>query len=680
MNSADFDWESLLCSDAPSGCSLKAALLTTYDRADERLLAEHLLPLLLKLSREPEGDGTERQFFLLELDRRLKQLHDRLVVVSSTVREEMDADPNEVASTTYGWIWRSIRHLTVGSRGRAVQHAKLWLMHWGAPDDGDGGTEYLEIVVSSSNLTMGAFKGQLQAAWRACVKLNSRRAEVRLRTWGLLPAFLQELAASAGAAIHINPFLDLLARAECPSGVSFLASVPGTHSRKVLRRTPWGAAGLKLIAPPGRGRVTASILTPYVGSWTAEGLRAWSEYFDGSPDRLELVWIDKSHPWARAKLWLLPKGALAALVKATAHILHLRHASDVPDGTDLFHEDHRVADDRWSHAKVYALRRGTSRRVIVTSANFSTAAWGCSTRDGELAIENFELGVCLEKGAWPFENLAAFENTRDVATVAEPPPRGTYNISWAQASWDGTKVTVDCRCKAGRDVVGTIKGGESSSSVPAWKVARDGRLRSAIVQWTRTKQPPSLACLTCGDEAVSVPVFDGRPPRDREDSLPPQVDEDVAQEMRDQLLFEQYGGRVAPEDSNVDDDALDGEGEERETRQDGESLGVERGTVAGGDEDDPVEGRRPDSYSVPAFVLARRHLRVVDNWADRVKRVVNNRTAEFEREWLVRDGKLLIDAFFRQAARDKRSTSANALGANLAAEELGLRLRHLLEA
>ena len=110
MASAEFGWESLLHTDAPQGCSLKAALFTTYDRADDRLLVEHLLPLLLKLSREPDGEGAERQYFLLELDGRLKRLHDRLLVVSSTAREE-PGDADEEDSGTYGWIWRSIRRL-----------------------------------------------------------------------------------------------------------------------------------------------------------------------------------------------------------------------------------------------------------------------------------------------------------------------------------------------------------------------------------------------------------------------------------------------------------------------------------------------------------------------------------------------------------------------------------------
>ena len=35
MTSPEFGWESLLQTDAPRSCSLKAALFTTYDRGDE---------------------------------------------------------------------------------------------------------------------------------------------------------------------------------------------------------------------------------------------------------------------------------------------------------------------------------------------------------------------------------------------------------------------------------------------------------------------------------------------------------------------------------------------------------------------------------------------------------------------------------------------------------------------
>jgi hypothetical protein len=207
--SVELDVPSLLDTDAPPECSLKPALFTTYDRADERLFVEHLLPLLFKLSREPDGEGAERQYFLLELDQRLKQLHGRIVVVSSTARDEA-GDSERSQTVGYEWIWRSVRHLTVGSSGRAVQHAKLWLLHWGVADS--NGAEYLEIVVSSANLTLDAVKRQLQAVWRTCIQLNPKHSDMRLAEGGVLPAILREFGARAGADERLDLFVDLLAR------------------------------------------------------------------------------------------------------------------------------------------------------------------------------------------------------------------------------------------------------------------------------------------------------------------------------------------------------------------------------------------------------------------------------------------------------------------------------------
>lgn len=680
MSNTEFAWELLLHTDAPAGCVLKAALFTTYDRPDERLLVEHLLPLLLKLSREPDGAGVERQFFLLELDRRLKQLHDKIVVISSTVREEaVDADTEN--GGTYGWIWRSIRHLTVGSQRKAVQHAKLWLLHWGAAD-GDG-QEQLEIVVSSSNLTMSAFKGQLQAGWRACLPLHSQRSEPRLRGWGMLPNFLAELANSAGDGDRLAGFAELLARADCPDGVSFVACVPGTHSRQVLRRTPWGSAGLGAVAPAGRGTVGVSILSPYVGSWRADGLRRWTAAFDGAPDRIDLVWIDKHHPWARLGRWLLPKATHSALVEAGATLRQFRHESDDPDGSDRFHDDHRHTDDRWSHAKVYGLRRGNSRRLLVTSANFSTAAWGSEGPNGDLTIENFELGVCLDGYAWPFEDLDAFDNPEDAATVSQQPSRGSAAITWAQADWDGKHVKIDCRCESAASLEGEIRSGKEWTPIAKWNVQADGRLRSAKVSWRDAETTPSTVRLTCGAETVCVDVFDLRPSPEREQSVPPEVDADLAEEMRDALLFEQYEGRAAPDfdDGKSDDEssAVSDDVDEN-TGDDSEDVTSEDAAAVGGELEEPggAVGRN-DSYAVPAFVLARRYLTVVDNWADRVGRVAGKTAAAFEREWLRRDGELLVDAFGRQAKRDEKAGPARAIGARLAAEELSLRLKHFPE-
>jgi hypothetical protein len=653
LSSTGFGWQSLLHTDAPLSSSLQAALFTTYDCADERLLVEHLLPIFLRLSREPDGEGAERQYFLLELDSRLKQLHGRLIIVSSTARDEPQGT-GEAESGAYGWVWRSIRHLTVGSRGKAVQHAKLWLLHWGAADtDGD---ERLEIVVSSTNLTRAAFKGQMQAAWRTCLKLHPQPSQKRLADWGVLPNFLRELAASAGDNERLDQFVNLLARADRPQGVTFVASVPGTHSRQVLRRTPWGTARLHEIAPLGHGKAHVAILTPFVGLWDPAGIRNWCARFGGAPDRIAMVWIDKNHPWAGK--WFLPDATLKTLLELDATLLKLRYEPGDCDETDFFHEEQHPADDRWSHAKVYSFTRGTSRRLLVTSANFSPAAWGRQNEQGELTIENFELGACIEQATWPFNDLESFDRPQNAATVPELPTRGSALIMWAKAAWDGNKVEVNCRCHADRVIDGTLKNGGELASIVNWTVGADGCLRSAVVPWTDSKRPPLLVTLACENETISVPIFDERPWREREDTLPPEVDENAAQMMRDELLFEQYGGHVAADDNGA-----------APTDSDGKLDEVDEASGPTG----------PDSYSVPAFALARRHLDVVDNWADQAKRTVTQKTGELERQLLVHDGELLIEAFRRQAKRDGQKGEAWAIGAKLAAEELTLRLKHFQE-
>lgn len=662
MSSSEFNWESLLCTDA-AGRSLKAGLFTTYDRADGRLLAEHLLPVLLHLGREPQGEGAERQYFLVELHERLKQLHDKLVIVSSAAREEPEDPQNPEAeeSRAYPWIWRSIRSLTVGSRRKAVQHAKLWLLHWGANDEG---IEHLEIVVSSTNLTHAAFKGQLQAAWRACIELRPQDAQVRLQGWGILPAFLRKLAESAGDDERLEPFVQLLARAECPEGVRFIASVPGTYSLRELKGTPWGAAGLGEIAPPGRGTVSISILSPFVGSWAPDALDRWCSWFGGLGKSLKLVWIDKRHPWAGR--WILPKSTLTVLLGTGAKLVRLRHDPDQDRANDPFHEEHRPRDDRWSHAKVYSLKRGNSRRLLVTSANFSPAAWGREGREGGLTIENFELGVCAGQGGWPFENLEVFDDMKSAATVSDLPNRGTALIAWAAASWDGKNVNVKCRCESNDSLKGEIAGGDQRVPVNVWTSEIGTPLRSACVPWAHAEPQPSLVRLICDRQTMTVVVFDERPSLERQDTLPPDVDKDLGQIMRDELLFEQYGGQIA--EDGVTEDASGVGSDDAEPEADATADGAEKPTTG-----------HVDSYAVPAFVAARKHLGVVDNWADRVNREANRSGGTFELQMLRRDGEFLKEAFQRQEKRDKEQSPAKAIGARLAAEEMALRLEHFPE-
>ncbi len=353
----------------------------------------------------------------------------------------------------------------------------------------------------------------------------------------------------------------------------------------------------------------------------------------------------------------MPETTLHSLTEVNATLLHLRHEPNDSEATDLFHEEHRHADDRWSHAKVYSFRRGNSRRLLVTSTNFSPAAWGRQKHNGELTIDNFELGVCIEQAVWPlFDNLEPFERAHDAATVSELSGRGSALILWARAVWDGKRIDVACRCEAKGDLKGEIKSGVEWTPITSWTSGDRDNLHTARFPWTDSERPPLLVHLTCEEETVSIPVFDERPSRDREDTLPPELDGDPEdmQRMRDELLFEEYGGRVADEDEG-----------EAPRNGDGKKNG---------------DSRSPDSYTVPAFDLARQHLRVVENWAERVKRIGTRDAEEFERELLRRDGELLIEAFKRQTEREGEKEAARAIGPKLAAEELTLRLKHFREA
>lgn len=679
MSKSDFDWESLLNTRATEGVKLLAALFTTFDRPDARLLAEHVLPALFGLQYSPDGEGLERAKFLVDLDDHLKCLHDRIVIVSSAVGDET-MELAEGDDSTYGWIWNSIRRAAVGRDRKAVQHAKLWLLHWS--DGGEEPHEYLEIVVSSCNLTRSGFRKQLQGGWRALVPLQPKRSETRLTGWGILPAFLNELAISADCVAQCVSFTELLARAVCPEGVTFVASVPGQHSRNVLRRTPWGVAGLATLVPPGRGKVKLSVLAPFVGSWTNESLGKWCEMYGGAPERLELAWIRHQHPWAITNCWRLPTTSHAALIAAKATLLELPVPDAAREGGSCFHPEHRDAHLRWCHAKVYGLERGNARWLLITSANFSSAAWGGVDDSGNLTIENFELGVCVPGVRWPFHRLEPFYDPNDAATVVVENVRATAVIMWARAAWDGKRVLIEYRAALGAEIAGSIFDGEQYERVVAWNpgeggapakgVDKDSGLRMASVPWATHKRPPRMVELTCRTEDMTIAVFDERPASEREATLPPELDPEFATRLRDTLLFERYGGVVPDDLEDIETEEIAAEcavGEDVE----GGNSGAEDFS------DDPQVGdcgnSKDDGYRMPATERARQHFKVVDGWATFAKRAMAQGGNEFERSLCERDGVLLIEAFNRQVALDVKTRPTQGIGARLAGEELSGRVR-----
>ena len=647
MNSVpDFGWQSLIKSVSPKGCALAFALMTTYDRAEARLLAETLLPEWLGLNHTPgDADALEQTCFSLELDARLKNLHNRIVVVSSTLREDCVEANTSADDGLYTWIWRSIRQLTVGKTGQAVQHAKLWLLHWVHPEQG----EYLEIVISSANLTRSALQGQIQAAWRVCLPLLPKPSKARSSAWGVLPGFLSALADSCGDSTHLAQFSDLLARADCPEGVSFIASVPGTHSPRVR----WGAFGLHSVTPSGRGVVKVSISCPFLGAWRTDSLEQWCGQFESTPKQLSLVWIEKDHPWSQ--FWLLPKTTLTELVAAGSTLLQLTLEPGDEKLSHHFHSEHRSNDVRWSHAKLYAFQRGNSRRLLLTSANFSQSAWGKPAANGDLTINNFELGVCIAQASWPLGQLPEFSTLKNVATHTDKLIRGQCLIPWAEASWDGKYIRLECKSQS--VVTGEVLSRKAQLKIARW-LPGSGSLMTAQIPWADAKNLPQSVALHCKTETLNVPIFDVREPAARELSFPEGILDSDVQALSDQLLLERYGGKAVTEDET---------GFENQVSNDDDDL-VTNGpyspnTVTSSD------AASSDSYAVSSVVEARQMLDIVDNWAKLVSQAQLG-SSTFVLEGLLRDGALLKVAF------DRKASAKNSIGAVMAAEELALRLRH----
>src|SRR5437899_12404408 len=106
----------------------------------------------------------------------------------------------------------------------------------------------------------------MQAGWKESLQLNEHVTMKALRLWGELVPFLEALGASAGdnAKKRIDRLIQLLAKAECPEGVTFVASTPGSNRR--------GTQALKKLAPSA-----IHILTPTVGDWSNNTLTASSK-------------------------------------------------------------------------------------------------------------------------------------------------------------------------------------------------------------------------------------------------------------------------------------------------------------------------------------------------------------------------------------------------------------------
>jgi len=297
------------------------------------------------------------------------------------------------------------------------------------------------------------------------------------------------------------------------------------------------------------------------------------------------------------------------------------------------------------------LDRGTTQTMLITSANLSTSAWGIPQERGGLMIRNFELGVAIANAQWPFDGLEPFDDFNDAATCKDVPVPPPLPIQWAEARWDGRHVCIEGRLVERRAVDAVVFGQSTNVPVVRWQWNAEDSSCKGTVRWEDAEDHPLFVELACGEQQIEIPVTDDRP-RDVLDALlPSEVDPLLAQQIIDQLIFEKYGGRM----SLIDEDS--------------ESVSTPEELVT--DDDDP---ELKDSYAVPAFVLARRALRIVATWAHEAATAAERGHDSFEMQQVLQDGNVLQRALLREADRNDRTGDQLGIGARVAAQELSLRL------
>ncbi len=542
------DWKEALPVPLLGGC-LHEVWMTSYEQPDAALLVEHLLPSLLGASHSLSQEKQERTLFFGELGSTLEELRGRITVITSPPRGKRE-------NSQYPWLWRYVGHFTVGAFSRAVQHAKLWAFHWKVDD-----CEFLELHVSSTNLTASAFKEQVQAGWQATLPLGSRSTVSARKSWGELVPFLEALGISAGsvASSRVQRLIALLGRVGCPADVAFIASVPGGKS---------AARQLKQFEAS-----EIHVMTPTIGDWNGPTPAIWSSDVGVALDQVHLKWISTKHPWVESKGWVLATKTKATLEAKGVHLECLPNDA-------RFTEQHRNADSRWSHAKLYLLRSRKKSWLLVTSANWSASAWGA----GKTAPRNFELGVVFESawtGLYTIRKPFAPPNTAPFCVERADDEETSSSLEWAEATWDGKCIELRARgTNSITPIDATIdfSGGSDQQLVLVGKAAK--------TPWNDAEHTPLSVLFTQGDDSLEVDVLDLRPATEFAKTPLPEVDPAIEAALREAFLLQRYGGPV------VDADAIPGLG------------GARRPGIAAPAAD----------YSVQAWSDARAAFHVVDQW------------------------------------------------------------------
>ncbi len=393
---------------------------------------------------------------------------------------------------------------------------------------------------------------------------------------------------------------------ECPADVTFIASIPGQKS---------AARQLAKFEPS-----EIHVLTPTIGEWNERTLAAWSADVGITLKKVHLKWISEAHPWAATSGWALSKAACENLQSSGVQL-------DCLPKETRFTEQHRDGDQRWSHAKLYLLRSRQRRRLLITSANWSAAAWGA----GRTAPRNFELGVIFESKWTELESFGQpFDPPETVPFCVDriEEEERISALEWAEASWDGKHIALRARSTDSVTPVGVVVTFTRSTeeSIPLVK-------GEASMPWNDAERAPLAARFTQGAAVLEVDVLDLRPASKFAETPLPEVDPTIEQALREAFLLQRYGGPA------VDPESVPGLGGERRSARDSTTA----------------------DYGVQAWIEARAAFSVVDAWRAALDDAATN---ALHREQVCTDGEGLRALFARREGP----------GALLVVEELGWRL------
>lgn len=594
-----------------------AALLTTYEPPDGDFLVEEIFPSWFQLDGKKSSDDDTSFAPQVRVMEALKARHGRIAIFSSSAIQ---------GESSQHWIWPQLGRYTVGAKGPVTQHAKLWLLHRIRGD----GSEWLDVRISSTNLTRQALDGQLQSGIRICAFVGSKPSSANLESWGVLEKFLKALGwHSTQDQPVVERFLRLLRRSVAPAHLELIGSIPGEHANAV-----WGARSLGA-ALGSLGKGGADILVPTIGQWQPRDLLTWCKVVGVSPRDVRLAWIGDKHGWASK--WAMPKVALHTIKKVGVQLV----AAPADDGfpREKLHEQFKENDKRWPHAKIYWFGKGQRNRALVTSANWSVSAWGKEEK-GKLRIENFELGVLFPVASRPLAKAPRLSKTPAVLDEGERTERSSI---WAHATFDGKRLAIALRTDRGPPAKLIIANADQvrELSTPGWNRSSELWNATVVRKWI---VPPSFLAFTFSDGIehwVSVQdIRDQEAAWDQPLSRPPGLSVEELRRVQAALLEERYGGAPV-------------EGDEIGKRGKGGRRSIRNG----------VHG----SYAMQSLEVGRRLAALVDEWVNALNKATN---AEV-RDAVKRDGRKLVEAW----RTESKEGGMRAVALPIAADDLAARLK-----